>query len=61
MISPNQIATAKSNNLEFVGLCDTDRKKLYNKVVKFDLQNIHQYVDYYEMIEQKKLNLLLLH
>jgi len=57
-ISPNHIAAAKRNNLEFAGICDTDRKMLYDKVVKFDLQSVHQYVDYHEMIEQEKPELV---
>lgn len=57
-ISPNHIAAAMTNNLEFVGLCDTDRKMLYDKVVKFDLQNVTQYTDYKEMIDKEKTELV---
>lgn len=57
-ISPNHIVAAKSNDLEFVGLCDLDRKMLYDKVVKFDLQNVAQYTDYKEMLDKEKPELV---
>lgn len=57
-ISPNHIAAAKANNLEFVGICDIDRKMLYDKVAKFDLNDIHQYMDYMDMIETEKPELV---
>lgn len=57
-ISPNHIAAAKSNNLEFVGICDVDKKMLYDKVVKFDLQNVTQYTDYKEMLDKEKPELV---
>lgn len=57
-ISPNHIVAAKANNLKLVGLCDTNKKMLYDKVVKFDLQNVHQYSDYNEMLVQEKPELV---
>ncbi len=56
-ISPNHIAAAKNNDLEFVGLCDIDERMLYDKAAKFDLKNVHQYHDYQQMllIEQPDL------
>ncbi|MCI9360554.1 MAG: Gfo/Idh/MocA family oxidoreductase [Hungatella sp.] len=57
-ISPNHIAAAKANNLEIVGLCDTDKKMLYDKVVKFDLQDTPQYKDYHKMLETEKPELV---
>lgn len=57
-ISLNHIAAAKANHLEFAGLCDTDKKMLYDKVVKFDLQEVPQYKDYREMIEKEKPELV---
>lgn len=57
-ISPNHIAAAKSNNLEFVGLCDTDSKMLYDKAAKFDLWDVHQYSDYHEMLGVEKPELV---
>lgn len=57
-ISPNHIAAAKANNLEFAGICDIDRKMLYDKAAKFDLNDIHQYTDYKDMIETEKPELV---
>ncbi len=57
-ISPNHIAAAKTNGLEFVGLCDIDEKMLADKALKFDLQEVHQYSDYHEMIEKEKPELV---
>lgn len=57
-ISSNHIAAAKSNNLEFVGLCDTDSNMLYEKATKFDLKDIHQYSDYHEMLDKEKPELV---
>lgn len=57
-ISPNHIAAAKSNKLEIVGICDIDKRMLYDKVVKFDLQNVPQYADYKEMLEKEKPELV---
>lgn len=52
-ISPNHIAAAKANNLEFVGMCDLDTNMMWDKSVKFDLKNVHQYQDYNEMLERE--------
>lgn len=52
-ISPNHIAAAKSNNLDFVGLCDIDKNMLCDKATKFDLKDVHQYFDYHEMLEKE--------
>lgn len=57
-ISPNHIVAAKSNHLEFVGLCDIDRKMMEDKVAKFQLQDIPQYSDYKEMLNNKKPDLV---
>lgn len=57
-ISPNHIAAAKNNNLDFVGLCDIDGKARNDKVLKFDLQNVHQYNNYHEMLEKEKPELV---
>lgn len=57
-ISPNHIAAAKSNHLEIVGICDTDDKMLYDKTVKFDLKDVHQYSDYHDMIDEQKPELV---
>lgn len=57
-ISPNHIAAAKNNNLDFVGLCDIDDKARNDKVIKFDLQNVHQYSNYHEMLDKEKPELV---
>lgn len=57
-ISPNHIAAAKANNLEFVGLCDINPEPLFDKVKKFDLQSVPQYIDYKEMIYKEKPELV---
>lgn len=57
-ISPNHIAAAKSNNLEIVGLCDINAEMLRDKVVKFDLESVHQYLDYHEMMDVEKPDLV---
>ncbi len=57
-ISPNHIVAAKSNHLEFVGLCDTDPQMLYDKAAKFDLRDVKQYIDYREMLDKEHPNLV---
>ena len=57
-ISPNHIVAAQKNKLEIVGLCDIDSEALNDKVRKFDLQSVHQYSDYKEMIRQEKPELV---
>lgn len=57
-ISPNHIAAAKSNHLEFVGLCDIDSQMLCDKAVKFNLQNVPQYGDYHDLVEKEKPELV---
>ena len=57
-ISPNHIAAAKANKLDFVGLCDIDPLALEDKVRKFDLQSVPQYSDYREMLAKEKPELV---
>lgn len=57
-ISPNHIAAAKSNNLDFVGICDIDEKMLFDKAAKFELKGVNQYIDYREMLENEKPELV---
>ena len=57
-ISPNHIAAAKANNLEFVGLCDVDKYMMQDKVVKFDLFEVPLYEDYKELLEKEKPELV---
>lgn len=57
-ISPNHIAAAKANNLEFVGICDIDETMMKDKILKFDLKNVHSYSDYHEMLRKEKPELV---
>lgn len=57
-ISPNHIMAAKNNNLNFVAMCDLDPKIMQDKSMKFNLQFVHQYTDYHEMIEIEKPELV---
>lgn len=53
-ISPNHIAAAKANNLEFVAICDIDLANMEDKMVKFELpETVSQYTDYSEMLEKE--------
>ena len=52
-ISPNHIAAAKANDLEFVGVCDIDEHMIHDKTVKFDLGDVPHYTDYRQMLEKE--------
>ncbi len=57
-ISPNHIMAAKSNNLEIVGICDIEEKKMHEKADSFELDNINQYTDYHELLEKEQPELV---
>jgi predicted dehydrogenase len=57
-ISPNHIAAAKANGLEFVGVCDINPKNMKDKILKFELGSVHTYTDYKEMISAEKPELV---
>lgn len=58
-ISPNHIAAAKANNLEFVAMCDLMTANMRDKKLKFNLNdNVKQYTDYQEMLEKEKPDLV---
>ncbi|MBD5550881.1 MAG: Gfo/Idh/MocA family oxidoreductase [Lachnospiraceae bacterium] len=57
-ISPNHIAAAKANGLEFVGICDINKEMLQDKASKFELEDVHQYTDYHEMLEKERPELV---
>lgn len=58
-ISPNHIAAAKANGLDFVAVCDIVPENMEDKLVKFELQGIvHCYTDYREMLEKEKPELV---
>ncbi|MCI9134223.1 MAG: Gfo/Idh/MocA family oxidoreductase [Lachnospiraceae bacterium] len=52
-ISPNHIAAAKANHLEFVSICDVNSRNMQDKILKFELGSIHTYMDYGEMLEKE--------
>lgn len=57
-ISPNHIAAAKANNLEFTAICDIDPQHMKDKILKFELDPIHTYTDYRELLEKEKPELV---
>jgi len=58
-ISPNHIAAAVENELEIVSLCDVKENKMEDAISKFNLsQEIPQYIDYKEMIQKEKPQLV---
>ena len=52
-ISPNHIAAAKANKLEIVSICDIDPRNMKDKVLKFELNSVHLYTDYKEMLKEE--------
>ena len=57
-ISPNHIAAAKANGLEFVAICDINPQNMHDKIQKFELDPIHTYTDYKEMLDKEKPELV---
>lgn len=58
-ISPNHIAAAKANDLEFDAICDIVPENMEDKVLKFELpETIHRYTDYRELLEKEKPELV---
>ncbi|MDL2319172.1 Gfo/Idh/MocA family oxidoreductase [Eubacteriales bacterium OttesenSCG-928-A19] len=58
-ISPNHIAAAKANQLDFVAVCDIDPACTRDKIIKFELSNtIGQYTDYKAMLKAEKPELV---
>ena len=57
-ISPNHIAAAKANRLEFAAMCDLDEGMMRDKTLKFDLEDVHQYKDYHTMLAMEKPQLV---
>lgn len=58
-ISPNHVAAAKNNGLEFAGLADVVRENAKDKIKKFELdENIPVYTDYRELLEKEKPELV---
>lgn len=57
-ISPNHIAAAKANGLEFVAICDINPQNMHDKILKYELDPIHTYTNYKEMLEKEKPELV---
>lgn len=58
-ISPNHIVAAENNDLEIAAICDIDILCMKDKMLKFkQLRNVKQYVDYTEMIDIEKPELV---
>ena len=58
-ISPNHIAAAKANDLEFDAICDIVPENTEDKILKFELpETIHRYTDYRELLEKEKPELV---
>ena len=57
-ISPNHIEAAKNNQLEFVAMCDIVPDMMKQKSDRFDLANVRQYMDYHELLEKEKPELV---
>lgn len=59
-ISPNHIAAALANKLDFVAVCDINEQMMEDKILKFrlDEQNVARYHDYREMLKEQELDLV---
>lgn len=58
-ISPNHIAAAKANELEFCAICDIVPENMSDKAVKFELpETVHRYTDYREMLAAERPELV---
>ena len=58
-ISPNHIVAAQNNNLDIVAICDIEGQNMHDKKVKFKLSDdVHCYIDYLDMLEKEKPELV---
>ncbi len=57
-ISPNHIVAAQKCGLDIAGICDIDSEAMHDKAKKFDLDSVHQYSDYNEMLDTEKPELV---
>ena len=58
-ISPNHIAAAQANELDFVAMCDIDESCMEDKALKFKLGNeVKRYTDYIQLLETEKPDLV---
>ncbi|MCL2222876.1 MAG: Gfo/Idh/MocA family oxidoreductase [Oscillospiraceae bacterium] len=56
-ISPNHIKAAIDNDLDIVGLCDTDRKNAECLAEKFNLTTVGIYTDYEKMLQSNEIDI----
>lgn len=57
-ISPNHIEAAKKNELDIVAICDIIPELMKEKAIRFGLDNVKQYLDYHELLEKEKPDLI---
>lgn len=57
-ISPNHIEAAKNNNLDFIAMCDIIPEAMQEKSDRFGLQTVRKYINYKELLEREKPNLV---
>ncbi len=58
-ISPNHIAAAQANELDFVAMCDIDESCMEDKALKFKLgDKVKRYTDYIQLLESEKPDLV---
>ena len=57
-ISPNHIEAAKNNKLDFVAMCDILPEAMKEKSDKFGLESVRKYIDYKELLEKEKPELV---
>ncbi len=58
-ISPNHIAAAQANELDFVAMCDIDESCMEDKALKFKLgDGFKRYTDYIKLLETEKPDLV---
>lgn len=57
-ISPNHIEAAKNNGLDIVALCDVVPSAVDEKAERFQLEQVHKYTDYRQMLAAEKPELV---
>lgn len=57
-ISPNHIEAVRNNNLDFIAMCDILPEAMQEKSDKFGLAHVKRYIDYHEMLEKEKPELV---
>ncbi|HEX2946640.1 MAG TPA: Gfo/Idh/MocA family oxidoreductase [Clostridia bacterium] len=58
-ISPNHVAAALENKLDFLAICDMDETKMDKSITRFNLSKcIRKYTDYRELLEKERPELV---